>query len=297
MSFVLTAISAPARPAITSDLVTKIQSLIKVDHKISWLMQDVAVDFVIPEHLDFANLQAEVKIALAGTQIDLALQPVEGRRKHLLLADMDSTMIQQECIDELADEVGLKDSVSSITARAMRGEIDFEPALKERVALLKGLDLSVVDKLFESRITYTPGGKTLIQTMKANGAYCALVSGGFTHFTSRVRAELGFDEDRANLLIEENGTLSGEVGMPILGKDAKRQRLHELAEELKLDLKQSMAVGDGANDLAMIEDAGAGVALHAKPAVAAQARFVIDHGDLTGLLFLQGYKAEEFVTD
>jgi phosphoserine phosphatase len=297
MSFVLTAISAPARPAITSDLVTKIQSLIKVDHKISWLMQDVAVDFVIPEHPDFANLQAEVKIALAGTQIDLALQPVEGRRKHLLLADMDSTMIQQECIDELADEVGLKDSVSSITARAMRGEIDFEPALKERVALLKGLDLSVVDKLFESRITYTPGGKTLIQTMKANGAYCALVSGGFTHFTSRVRAELGFDEDRANLLIEENGTLSGEVGMPILGKDAKRQRLHELAEELKLDLKQSMAVGDGANDLAMIEDAGAGVALHAKPAVAAQARFVIDHGDLTGLLFLQGYKAEEFVTD
>jgi phosphoserine phosphatase len=296
MSFVLTAISAPARPAITSDLVTKIQSLIKVDHKISWLMQDVAVDFVIPEHPDFANLQAEVKIALAGTQIDLALQPVEGRRKHLLLADMDSTMIQQECIDELADEVGLKDSVSSITARAMRGEIDFEPALKERVALLKGLDLSVVDKLFESRITYTPGGKTLIQTMKANGAYCALVSGGFTHFTSRVRAELGFDEDRANLLIEENGTLSGEVGMPILGKDAKRQRLHELAEELKLDLKQSMAVGDGANDLAMIEDAGAGVALHAKPAVAAQARFVIDHGDLTGLLFLQGYKEEEFVT-
>lgn len=297
MSFVLTAISAPARPVITSDLVAKIQSLIKVDHTISWLMQDVAVDFIIPEHPDFANLQAEVKIALAGTPVDLALQPVEGRRKQLLLADMDSTMIQQECIDELADEVGLKDSVSSITARAMRGEIDFEPALKERVTLLKGLDLSVVDKLFENRITYTPGGKTLIQTMKANGAYCALVSGGFTHFTCRVRAELGFDEDRANLLIEENGTLSGEVGMPILGKDAKRQRLHELAKELNLDLNQSMAVGDGANDLAMIEDAGAGVALHAKPAVAAQARFVIDHGDLTGLLFLQGYKAEEFVTN
>lgn len=296
MSFVLTAISAPARPAITADLVAKIQSLIKVEHEISWLMQDVAVDFLIPHHLDFANLQAEVKIALARAPIDIALQPVKGRRKQLLLADMDSTMIQQECIDELADEVGLKDSVSSITARAMRGEIDFEPALKERVALLKGLDLSVVDSLFKSRITYTPGGKTLIQTMKANGAYCALVSGGFTHFTSRIRAELGFDEDRANLLLEENGRLSGNVGLPILGKDAKRQRLHELANQLKLDLSQSMAVGDGANDLAMIEEAGAGVALHAKPAVAAQARFVIDHGDLTGLLFLQGYKDSEFVT-
>ncbi len=297
MSFVLTIISAPATPAITADLLAKIQSVIKVDTEFRWLMEGVACDFVIPRHPDYANLRAELRIALADDKVDLALQPEENRRKSLLLADMDSTMIQQECIDELADEVGLKDQVSDITARAMRGEIEFDPALKERVALLKGLDLSVVDKLFAERITYTPGGKTLIQTMKDNGAYCALVSGGFTHFTSRVRDELGFDEDRANTLIAEDGSLTGEVGMPILGQDAKRSRLHDLSKKLGLSMEQTMAVGDGANDLAMIKDAGAGVALHAKPAVAAQAEFVIEHGDLTALLFLQGYSAEEFVAD
>lgn len=295
MSFVLTIISAPAHPAVDAELVAKIQAAIKVDTDFQWLMEGVACDFVIPKHRDYANLQAELRILLADHRVDMALQPIEGRRKKLLLADMDSTMIQQECIDELADEVGLKNKVSGITARAMRGEIEFEPALKERVGLLKGLDLSIVDKLFESRITYTPGGKALVQTMKANDAYCGLVSGGFTHFTARVRNELGFDEDRANLLIEQDGKLTGEVGMPILGKDAKRDRLHELVKELKISLDDTLCVGDGANDLAMIMDAGMGVALHAKPAVAAQAGFVIDHGDLTALLFLQGYKAEDFV--
>lgn len=297
MSFVLTIISAPAHPAVDAELVAKIQAAIKVDTDFHWLMEGVACDFIIPDHPDYANLQAELRILLAGQKVDMALQPINGRRKKLLLADMDSTMIQQECIDELADEVGLKDKVSGITARAMRGEIEFEPALKERVALLKGLDLSIVDKLFEQRITYTPGGKALVQTMKANGAYCGLVSGGFTHFTARVRSELGFDEDRANLLIEESGKLTGEVGMPILGKDAKRDRLHALIKELDINLGDALCVGDGANDLAMIMDAGMGVALHAKPAVAAQAGFVIDHGDLTGLLFLQGYKAEDFISD
>lgn len=297
MSFVLTIISAPAHPAVNAELVAKIRAAIKVDTDFQWLMEGVACDFVIPEHRDYANLQAELRILLAPYKVDMALQPPENRRKTLLLADMDSTMIQQECIDELADEVGLKDKVSHITARAMRGEIEFEPALKERVGLLKGLDLSIVDRLFENRITYTPGGKTLVQTMKANGAYCGLVSGGFTHFTSRVRSELGFDEDRANLLIEENGKLTGEVGMPILGKDAKRARLHELVKQLEISLDDTLCVGDGANDLAMIVDSGMGVALHAKPAVAAQAGFVIDHGDLTALLFLQGYKAEDFVLD
>ncbi|PLW75484.1 phosphoserine phosphatase SerB [Cohaesibacter celericrescens] len=295
MSFTLTIISAPANPAVSADLVAKIQAAIKVDTEFVWLMEGVACDFIIPNHPDLDNLYAQLRSLLADIPVDIALQPSQGRRKKLLLADMDSTMIQQECIDELADEVGLKDKVSTITARAMRGEIEFEPALKERVSLLEGLDLSIVDKLFADRITYTHGGMALVQTMKAHGAYCALVSGGFTHFTSRVREKLGFDEDRANLLLEENGTLSGKVGMPILGKEAKRDRLHALAQELKLNLSETMAVGDGANDLAMIMDAGAGVALHAKPAVAAQAEFVIDHGDLTGLLFLQGYKAEEFV--
>ena len=295
MSFTLTIISAPEKPAVDAGLVAKIRSIIKVDTDFVWLMEGVACDFVIPHHPDYANLQAELHVMLADAGVDMALQPSEGRKKKLLLADMDSTMIQQECIDELADEVGLKEKVSTITARAMRGEIDFEPALKERVALLKGLNLSIVDKLFAERITYTPGGKALVGTMKANGAYCALVSGGFTHFTARVRSEVGFDEDRANRLIDIDGTLTGEVAMPILGKDAKRARLHELVKEHNVQMSETMAVGDGANDLAMIMDAGAGVALHAKPAVAAQAQFKIDHGDLTALLFLQGYKAEDFL--
>ena len=295
MSFTLTLISAPADPAVSADLVAEVQSIINVDTEFAWLMEGVACDFVIPRHPDFANLRAEIFAKLGSAPVDQIFQPREGRRKKLLLADMDSTMIQQECIDELADEVGLKEKVSDITARAMRGEIEFEPALKERVGLLKGLSLDIVDKLFEERITFTPGGKALIQTMKANGAYCALVSGGFTHFTSRVRDMLGFDEDRANLLIEQNGRLTGDVGMPILGKDAKLARLNELIAEHKLSREDTMAVGDGANDLPMIMAAGAGVALHAKPKVAAQANYVINHGDLTGLLFMQGYKAEEFV--
>ena len=295
MSFTLTIISAPGKPAISDALVAKIRSSITLDTEFQWLMEGVACDFILPDMKVPAAFEAEMHAILKDDPVDMALQPSATRRKKLLLADMDSTMIEQECIDELADEVGLKDKVSQITARAMRGEIDFEPALKERVALLKGLDLSIVDKLFANRISFTPGGKTLIKTMKANGAYCALVSGGFTHFTSRVRDLLGFDEDRANILIEENGRLTGAVGLPILGKDAKRERLHQLATELKIGLENTMAVGDGANDLAMICDAGSGVALHAKPAVAAQADYTIDHGDLTALLFLQGYKADEFV--
>nr|WP_319513516.1 phosphoserine phosphatase SerB [uncultured Cohaesibacter sp.] len=295
MSFTLTLISAPADPAVSADLVAEVQSIIHVDTDFTWLMEGVACDFVIPHHPDYANLRAELFAALSGAPVDVIFQPSNGRKKKLLLADMDSTMIQQECIDELADEVGLKEKVSDITARAMRGEIEFEPALKERVGLLKGLSLDIVDKLFAERITFTPGGKALVHTMKANGAYCALVSGGFTHFTSRVREILGFDEDRANLLIEKEGLLTGEVGMPILGKDAKLARLNALIKEHKLAPSETMAVGDGANDLPMIMSAGAGVALHAKPKVAAQAEFVINHGDLTGLLFLQGYKAEDFV--
>ncbi|SNY94331.1 phosphoserine phosphatase [Cohaesibacter sp. ES.047] len=295
MSVTLTLISAPAKPAVSVELVADVRSRLKLDTDIVWLMEGVACDFVFSDAIDEDAIRQDIAPALESRAVDVVLQPSEGRRKQLLMADMDSTMIQQECIDELADEVGLKGRVSDITARAMRGEIDFEPALKERVGLLRGLDLSIVDKLFAERITFTPGGKALVQTMKANGAYCALVSGGFTHFTARVRADLGFDEDRANLLIEENGKLTGEVGLPILGKDAKRSRLHELVKELKLDFSQTIAVGDGANDLAMIMDAGAGVALHAKPAVAAQAQHVINHGDLTALLFLQGYKAEDFI--
>lgn len=205
-------------------------------------------------------------------------------------------MIGQECIDELADEVGLKSKVSAITARAMNGEIAFEPALRERVALLKGLSLSVVDDVIANRITLTPGGPELIATMKARGYYTALVSGGFTVFTGPIAARLGFDENRANILLEDGGRLTGEVREPILGKQAKVDALEDIAARLGISTGDAMAVGDGANDLGMLHLSGAGVALHAKPAVAAEAKIRIDHGDLTALLYIQGYRKTDFVT-
>jgi phosphoserine phosphatase len=209
---------------------------------------------------------------------------------------MDSTMIGQECIDELADVVGLKGEVSVITARAMNGEIAFEPALRERVALLKGLPISVVDEVIAKRITLTSGGPELIATMRAKGFYTALVSGGFTVFTSRIAKTLGFDENRANILIEKDGVLTGEVAEPILGKQAKVDALEAICATLGISVDDAMAVGDGANDLGMIKVAGSGVALHAKPSVAAEAKIRIDHSDLTALLYIQGYRRHEFVT-
>jgi phosphoserine phosphatase len=227
--------------------------------------------------------------------IDIVVQPRAFRRKKLFLADMDSTMIGQECIDELADFAGLKDHVAAITERAMRGEIAFEPALRERVALLKGLPASVVDDVLTSRITPTPGGRQLVMTMRAHGAYTCLVSGGFTLFTNAIATKLGFQENRANELVVEDGKFTGEVREPILGRAAKLATLVELRESFDLDEIDTLAVGDGANDLGMIEAAGLGVAYHAKPAVSAAASARIDHGDLTALLYAQGYRREEFV--
>jgi phosphoserine phosphatase len=223
------------------------------------------------------------------------VQPLDGRRKRLFLADMDSTMIGQECIDELADCVGLKAEVSAITERAMRGEIAFEPALRERVALLKGLPASVVDEIIEKRITLTPGGRALVQTMRAHGGYACLVSGGFTLFTGPIAARIGFDEHRANRLILNGGRLAGLVEEPILGREAKLATLLELRERLGLGAHDTMAVGDGANDLAMLGEAGLGIAYRAKPAVAAAAHARIDHADLSALLYVQGYRAHEIV--
>jgi phosphoserine phosphatase len=237
-----------------------------------------------------------LRAARGDMPIDVVVQPVSDRRKKLFLADMDSTMIGQECIDELADFAGLKAHVAAITERAMRGEIEFEPALRERVALLKDLKVGVVDEVLASRITLTPGGRELVQTMRANGAYTCLVSGGFTLFTAKVAELVGFQENRANVLHVADGKLTGTVAEPILGKAAKLATLVELRESFDLDNLDTMAVGDGANDLAMIQDAGLGVAYHAKPAVAAAAAARIDHGDLTALLYAQGYKRSEFVS-
>jgi phosphoserine phosphatase len=231
---------------------------------------------------------------LQSQGIDLVVQPAEGRVKQMLLADMDSTMIQQECIDELADVAGFGERVKGITARAMNGELDFDAALRERVGLLKGLPESVIRQVIDERITFMPGGAQLLGTMKREGAYAALVSGGFTAFTGYVGHALGFDENRANTLITAAGVLTGEVGTPILGREAKVQALKDITARLGISPQDVMAVGDGANDLGMLGLAGAGVALHAKPSVAAQCDIRINHGDLTALLYIQGYSVNEF---
>jgi len=232
--------------------------------------------------------------AEAGDSFDVVVQPQAGRRKQLFLADMDSTMIAQECIDELAAYVGLKDHVAAITERAMRGEIAFEPALRERVALLKDLPVATVGEVIEKHITLTPGARTLVQTMRANGAFTCLVSGGFTLFTEVIAATIGFNETRANTLVLAGDRLAGTVVEPIFGRDAKRAALIELRGRLGLEADATLATGDGANDLDMIAEAGLGVAFHAKPAVAQAAAARIDHGDLTALLYIQGYRRDEF---
>jgi phosphoserine phosphatase len=295
MAYAAVLMSNPAAPAVDSALLARVAGLLPDAGDIRWLQSGIAADipFARPD-APLAEMTERLRAAIGDRPVDVAVLPQAHRRKKLILADMDSTMIQQECIDELAAFVGLKEQVSAITARAMRGEIAFEPALRERVALLEGLPETVVDEIIAHRITLMPGGAALIATMKANGAYTALVSGGFTVFTSRIGRTLGFHEDRSNILETADGKLLGRVRDPILGKEAKRNSLIELRDLHGLRPEETMAVGDGANDLAMLGEAGLGVALHAKPAVAAAAHVRIDHGDLTALLHLQGYGAEDF---
>ncbi len=290
MTYVATLLTNPKNPVLDTVLVENLRNAWGGGPAV-WLARGEAAEFSLPAIPD--NFRATWQ-DLQPLGIDLNILPAEGRRKALLIADMDSTMIEQECIDELADEAGVGARVAEITARAMNGELDFDAALKERVGLLKGLDSAVIDTVLTERISFMPGGRTLLATMKAHGAHAVLVSGGFTAFAGRVAAELGFDEYRANALLVESGRLTGEVAMPILGRDAKVRALQDTAARLGITPEQAVAVGDGANDLGMLRMAGMGVALHAKPTVAAQCALRVNHGDLTALLYLQGYRREDF---
>lgn len=292
MAYALSIIANPAAPVVTDEVIARLEKVF-AHSALTVLAPGVACEFLIEEPDESLALAA--RHALGGAPADINLAALDRRRKKLLIADMDSTIIEQECIDELADFAGKRAEISAITERAMRGELDFEAALKERVAMLKGLPESVLQETYEKRITLTPGAKTLIATMNAAGATTALISGGFTVFTDRVAKAAGFRSAQANTLEIENGALTGRVTEPILGRAAKQNALLRIAGENKIDLEETMAVGDGANDLAMLERAGLGVAFRAKPAVAELADARIEHGDLTALLYLQGIPQAEFV--
>jgi phosphoserine phosphatase len=297
-TFVATLVANPLQSALSDALIARIAQALPGFASKQWLDPNIAADlFFTTDDSALALARAELGAALAGESVDAIVQPAAGRRKKLLLADMDSTLIGQECIDELAARVGIGARVAAITERAMRGEIAFEPALRERVALLAGLPETVIAEVLESRITLTPGARALVQTMRAGGAYTAIVSGGFTQFTNAIAVRLGMHEHRANELIVENGRLTGRVGEPILGRDAKLATLRDLRVKHSLGLDETLAVGDGANDLAMLGEAGLGVAYRAKPAVAAAAHARIDHADLTALLYAQGFARSEFIED
>lgn len=290
--YIATLLTAPAGPEIDPALVSSLRNAWGGGDAV-WLAPGRAAEFSLPE---IPANRWDVWEDLQKMRVDLVVQPAEGRRKRMLIADMDSTMIQQECIDELADMAGVGERVKEITARAMNGELDFEGALTERVGLLKGLPEAVIGQVLKERITLMPGGRELVATMRGNGAFALLVSGGFTAFTRSVAEQLGFDENRANTLLVENGTLTGEVQRPILGRAAKVEALEQVTARLGLAESEVIAVGDGANDLGMLGRAGTGVALHAKPTVAAQCDVRVNFGDLTALLYLQGYAREDFAT-
>ncbi|WP_096700484.1 phosphoserine phosphatase SerB [Magnetospirillum sp. 15-1] len=294
---VLTLIAGHGGEGLDSSLVFEVRGALRalgaeVGHA-RWLAPEHACD------LDFSELdpreadQVAARI-LEGWNVDVVAQKAEGRRKKLLVADMDSTMVTGETLDELADFAGLKDHIARITARAMNGEIGFEAALRERVGLLKDLPAECLQKTWE-RIEFTPGAHKLVRTMTRHGAYAVLVSGGFKFFTSKVRDACGFHRDIANELIVENDRLTGQVGDTIIGREAKLATLNAVSAELGIDPYLAVSVGDGANDLDMLRAAGLGVAFHAKPVVAAEARVRVDHGDLVTLLYAQGYSDAEMV--
>lgn len=297
MELVLTLIASPDAPRLDDKLIEAIcgvlrTSAVRVDHT-EVLAPDLAADIFISADKTDA-IEIPTRQYLGDRPIDFAVQPRNGRRKQLLVADMDSTIVTSETLDDLAAEAGIADQIAPITERAMRGELEFAEALRYRVRLLAGIDAKLMDRVWQ-QMHFTAGAATLVKTMRAHGAYTALVSGGFTAITKRVRDALGFDEDRANTLVIEHGKLTGKVADPILDKNAKLFSLQEIAAQRSISPQEAVAVGDGANDIPLLVAAGLGVAFHAKPKVREVAPAHIDHGDLTALLYLQGYRLTEFI--
>jgi len=299
MTHVATLISNPRAPALDDAMLAHLRAALPRASGARWLDPGVAADLSFTPDVGTDNRATTERLRhlLGGRPVDVVVQKTAHRRKRLLVADMDSTMIGQECIDELADQVGLGSQVAAITARAMNGDIEFEPALRERLALLEGLPVSVVEEVLAERIRVTPGGVKLVRTMQAHGAHTCLVSGGFSLFTDPVAEMLGFDEHRANRLVLQDGRITGQVEEPVLGPAAKLAALLELRARFEIAAIETLAVGDGANDLPMLAAAGLGVAFHAKPKVIAATQTHIEHGDLTALLYAQGYSHGEFAAE
>ena len=291
MDNVLVLIASPNAQALSNHNIAAAHALLQNAGDARMLSAHAAeIPFAAPSQ----GVENLVRSALGDVEIDIAVVASENRRKKILIADMDSTMIGQECIDELGKRAGVGERIVEITTRAMRGELDFEGAVRERVGLMKGLSEDAIQAVIDNDLTYTPGGRTLVQTMRNHGAFTSLVSGGFTQFTEHVAAKIGFEDNRANVLNIQNGALSGTVEEPILGRDAKVEALYEYAAAHNASADDVIAVGDGANDLGMLGLAGMGVALHAKPAVREAAAIRIDYAGLDALLYLQGYHENEF---
>lgn len=290
MTYILTVVAQREATSLTPALLNQIRNAVRGAPPVV-LSAGEAADIPLSVPLD----QAALRAALEGKPIDAIVTKARGRRKALLIADMDSTIITGETLDELAGFAGIGEKIAAITKRAMNGELDFKAALRERVAMLKGLDLGALEKTWQ-QVRLTSGARELVATMRARGALTALVSGGFTFFTGKVAAELGFDHHRSNVLLDDGTALTGQVAEPILDRDSKLSALNEMAAQRGVKLHATLAVGDGANDLDMIRSAGLGVAFHAKPIVAKEARAKVDYADLRALLFAQGYPASAFVS-
>ncbi len=294
-SYVLTLIGNLNSAPLEAVHIERVCQALALSGKEEWLAEGEACDVFIDSPLTAAGITGQARDALSGTTIDAVCTPASGRRKKLLISDMDSTLINQECIDELGDAIGAGSRIREITTAVVRGDIGFSDALRQRMALMKGMDRALLESVYEDRITLQAGARTLVQTMRHHGAFCILVSGGFSFFTCRIAERIGFHDHQGNILLFEDDKLTGEVLEPILGQSAKLDTLIAKCDEKGLEPSQVLAVGDGANDIKMIKAAGLGVAFHGSGSLKDEANACIDHGDLTALLYIQGFRKSQFV--